>query len=363
MLCQFFGCARYIYNWGLERKETFYKETKEILSYARLCKELTELKKQENRKFLNECVVDCLQQSLRNLDTAYSNFFHKRAERPKFKAKKKSKDVCKFIKGVHFDFEKWKVKVPKVGWVKLCRNRTFDISKCKQGTLTVSRDHCGEYWCTIAIDTNEQPKPRTKVSAATAVGIDLGIKTYATLSDGTKYGNPKHYEHLQRLLAIRQRKFARTRKRTKDKEASKRHEVMRLKVARLMRKIANQRHDYLHKMSAEIVGRYDTICLENLNVQGMLQNDKLAKHIQGVSWYEFTRQLSYKAEWQGKNVVFIGRYEPSSQVCSECGHQNSEVKDLGVRKWVCPKCGAMHDRDVNAAKNILRLGLSKAEAS
>ena len=212
LLSQFFGCARFIYNWGLNRKESFYKETKENLSYVMLAKELTALKKQEETKWLNECANECLQQSLRNLDTAYSNFFHKRADRPKFKSKKKSKDVCKFVNCVHFDFEKWKVKMPKVGWTKLCLNRTFDTDKCKTGTLTVSRDRCGTYWCTIVVEDHEQQKPKAKVSESTAVGIDLGIKTYATLSDSTKYSNPKHYERALKLLAVRQRKFARTQK-------------------------------------------------------------------------------------------------------------------------------------------------------
>lgn len=357
LLSQFFGCARFIYNWGLNRKESFYKETKENLSYVMLTKELTALKKQEETKWLNECANVCLQQSLRNLEKAYSNFFHKKAERPKLKSKKKSKDVCKFIDAVRFDFNKWIVWIPKVGWTKLCLNRTFDTDKCKIGTLTVSRDRCGTYWCSIVVEDHEQPKPKAKVSESTSVGIDLGIKTYATLSDGTKYSNPKHYERALKLLAVRQRKFARTQK------DSKRHEAMRLKVARLMRRIANQRQDYLHKMSAELVKKHDTIFLEDLNVQDMQKDKNISMHIQSASWYEFARQLSYKSEWSGKNVVFIGRYEPSSQTCSECGYRNEETKDLGVRKWVCPKCGAVHDRDVNAARNILRFGMKKAEAS
>ena len=278
-------------------------------------------------------------------------FFKSKKGFPKFKSKKRSKDVCKFIHCIHFDFEKNKVKIPKIGWTKLCPNQDFDLSVCKTGTLTVSKDKCGDYWCSIVVDDGKPNVSKAKMQDGTAVGIDLGIKNLATLSDGTKYDNPKYFEHGQRKLKRLQQKFARTEKK------SKRHEVMRLKIARQYRKMTNQRHDYLHKLSSYLVKRFDTICLEDLNIGIMLKNHYIAMAIQSVSWGEFVRQLTYKSDWYGKNIVFIGRFDPSSQICHKCGYQNTDVKNLNVREWVCPVCGERHDRDVNAAKNILQFGL------
>ena len=350
-LSRFFGCVRFIYNWGLDRKIKAYTESKNTLTYFQLAKELTFLKKEEEHKWLADCANESLQQSLRCLDNAYTNFFRNKKGFPKFKAKKCSKDVCKFINGVRFDFVKWRVKVPKVGWIRLCPNREFDQSVCKTGTLTVSRDRCGDYWCVVVVEDGQPSVSKAKIREETSVGIDLGIKDYAVLSDGTKYGNPKFLEKGQSRLALLQKRFARTQK------GSNRHEAMRVKVARQYRRIANRRSDFLHKLTSDLLRRFDTICLEDLNVEGMMRNHNLARSIQSAAWSEFVRQLTYKAEWHGKNLVFIGRFEPSSQICHVCGYRSKDVKDLSVREWVCPECGTRHDRDVNAARNILRFGL------
>jgi len=344
-LQQAFGCTRFIYNWGLDKKTKAWTNEHKSISYFELAKELTSLKQTEEYKWLKEVSSESLQQSLRNLDNAYTQFFKAKKGFPKFKSKKHSKDSVKFILNVHFDFDNWRVKVPKCGWVKLCENKTFDLSSSKIGTLTVSRDKCGEYWCSIVVDDNAPQKSKTKISEETSVGIDLGIKDYAILSDGTKYSNPKYYENDRLKLKVLQQKFARTQK------GSNRHEVMRLKVSRQYRKIANSRVDFLHKLSTDLVRRYDTLCLENLNVEGMMKNHNLAMAIQSASWNEFVRQLKYKAEWEGKNIVFIGRFEPSSKTCSKCGYVKRDLK-LSDREWICPQCGERHDRDVNAAVNI-----------
>ena len=198
-----------------------------------------------------------------------------------------------------------------------------------------------------------QPKvARTKPLKETAVGIDLGIEDYAILSDGTKFTNPKHLEKAQQKLAWLQRDFART------KKGSKNREKMRVKVAKCYRTISNQRNDFLHKLSTHLVRNYDTICLEDLNVKGMEQNHHLARAIQGAAWSEFVRQLEYKSEWYGKNVLFIGRFEPSSKLCHKCGYINKNLK-LSDREWICPICGEHHDRDINAAINIKEIAFDK----
>jgi len=352
LLQKFFGCARFIYNWGLNKKTSAFKEHGEKVSYVELARELTTLKQQEDYQWLKEAPNESLQQSLRCLDNAFTAFFRKKAKYPKFKSKKRTKESVKFIQSVHFDFENWQAKLPKLGWIKLCMNKAFDQSTCKQGTCTVSRDHCGTYWCVVTVDDPQPKVAKTKPLKETAVGIDLGIKDYAILSDGTKFSNPKHLEQVQRKLARLQRDFARTNK------GSKNHEKTRIKVAKCYRKIVNKRNDFLHKLSTYLVNNYDTVCLEDLNVKGMEQNHHLARAIQDVSWGEFVRQLEYKSEWNGKNVLFIGRFEPSSKLCHKCGYINKDLK-LSDREWICPVCGEHHDRDINAAINIREIAFDK----
>lgn len=350
MLLQHFGCARFIYNWGLGEKNKAYKKDKTNLSYVDLAKELTLLKKTEEHKWLNEVTNETLQQSLRCMDTAFKNFFREKNGFPKFKSKHKSKDCCKFINRVRFDFKSWKVKIPKVGWVKLCKNKAFDLSEVKLGTLTVTRDKCGEYWCTILTEDGISTPPKAKVEKETAIGIDLGIKDLAVLSDGTKYHNPKYYETSQRRLKRLQQRLSRKVKGSANRIRAKN------RLAKYSRYISNCRADYLHKLSTSLVRSYNTICIEDLNVEGMLQNHHLAKSISSVSWNEFRRMLTYKCEWHGKNLLVIGRFEPSSKTCNCCGYVYKDLK-LSERKWECPQCGSTLDRDVNAAKNIRDIAL------
>lgn len=350
MLLQHFGCCRFIYNWGLSRKKETYVNEKKSIGYLQLAKELTLLKNDGEHGWLKDVANESLQQSLRNLDNAFTQFFKAKKGFPKFKSKKHSKNVCKFINNVRFDFDKWKVRIPKMGWTKICRNKSFDLSKCKIGTLTVSQDKCGVFWCVIIVENGESLKPKIKVSEETAVGIDLGIKDFAILSDGTKYGNNKFLENGQKKLKRLQRRFS------KAQKGSKRRERLRIKIARQHQKISNRRSDFLHKLTTDLTRCFDTICLENLNVQGMMKNHHLSNAISSVAWNEFVRQLAYKAEWNGKNLIFIGRFEPSSKTCSCCGYVKKDLT-LNDRHWVCPQCGTSHDRDVNAAINIRNFGL------
>jgi len=345
-----FGCCRFIYNWGLDKKIQSYKQEKKTIGYVELAHELTKLKNDGEHEWLKDVNTASLQQSLRNLDAAFVRFFREKKGFPKFKSKKKNIESAKYINAVYFDFDKWNVKIPKIGWIRLCKNKTFDLSM-KYGTLTVSKDKCGDYWCSIVVYDVEE-KPKTKVSIDKSVGIDLGIKDYAILSDGTKYGNPKFLEKCKKRLKTLQQRFARTQKN------SNRHEALRLKVAKYHRDIANRRSDFLHKLSSMLTKQYDTICLEDLNVEGMMKNKHLSNSIQSAAWSEFVRQLKYKSDWYGKNVIFIGRFEPSSKTCSKCGYVKTDLQ-LNDREWVCPKCGEKHDRDVNAAINIRDFALHK----
>ena len=350
MLLQHFGCCRFIYNWGLDRKKNAWTNEKKSIGYLQLARELTLLKNDCEHGWLKDVANESLQQSLRNLDNAFTQFFKAKKGFPKFKSKKYSKNVCKFINSVHFDFNEWRVKIPKIGWTNICLNKAFDSSKCKIGTLTVSQDKCGDFWCVIIVEDYEPCKPKTKVCEKTAVGIDLGIKDFAILSDGTKYGNKKFLEKGQTRLRKLQRRFS------KAQKGSKRRERLRIKAAKQYRRISNRRSDFLHKLTTCLIRKYDTICLENLNVQGMMQNHHLANAISSVAWNEFIRQLAYKAEWNGKNLIFIGRFEPSSKTCSCCGYVKKDLT-LKERHWVCPVCGASHDRDANAAINIRNFSL------
>ena len=344
-LSKYFGCVRFIYNWGLNKKIEIHKENGKSISCFQLINELTLLKKQEGFEWLKECPRDTLDQSLRNLDAAFSNFFKKNARYPKFKSKKCSSDSVKFRRCIHFDFRDWTVKLPKIGKVDLCKNRTFNQATNKIVNCTVSRDHCGTYWCVVVIDDLQEMPSKAEISKDSSVGIDLGIKDYAILSDGRKFSNPKHLENTKKRLAHLQKVLAR------KQNGSKNYEKMKIKVAKCHRKIANKRNDYLHNISSYLVNNYKTICLEDLNVNGMLKNHHLARAIQDASWGEFTRQLQYKSDWNGDNIIYIGRFEPSSKTCSVCGYVNNDLK-LSDRKWTCPQCGTKHDRDVNAAINI-----------
>ena len=352
LLLQHFGCFRFIYNWGLDLKIKTYEKDKSALSYVNLSKQLTLLKKQNGYKWLNDVTNETLQQSLRCLDAAYKNFFRTKKGFPKFKTKHSGKDCCKFINNVHFDFDNWQVKIPKVDWVKICRNKEFDLSQCKLGTLTVSKDRCGTYWATILVDDGRPTPPKAKVEKVTSAGVDLGIKDFAILSDGTKFANPKYYEKSQRKLRRLQQRLSKKAKGSKNRDRAK------IRLATCSRRISNCRTDFLQKLSTYLVRTYNTICAEDLNVNGMLKNRHLAKSISSASWSEFRRMLTYKCEWHGKNLLIIGRFEPSSKTCNNCGYVYKELT-LVERAWKCPICGEILDRDVNAAKNICDIALCK----
>jgi len=332
-----------------------YKSEGKTYSYNECSRELTKLKRA--MEWLQEPDAIAIQTSLRDLDIAYQNFFRgvKKGETwgfPKFKSKKNRRKSYKTKRvGENIAVIGNQIKIPKLGLVKAA------ISKRVEGRIlnaTVSKKPSGKYYVSVCCTEVEIPQNK---STGAKIGLDMGIKELVIDSNGKTYPNHKHTKQAEKKLAKAQKELSR------KAIGSNNREKARIKVARIQERIANQRADELHKLTTEIVKNYDVICIEDLAVKNMVKNRKLAKSIEDASWGELNRQLKYKCEWQHKALVKVDRYYASSQRCSECGLQNAEVKDLAVREWKCDKCGTNHDRDVNAAKNILQEGMRLLDLS
>lgn len=341
-----FGCCRFVYNYMLGKRIEAYQRDKTKIGWVELAKMLTELKKEDGKEWLSEVSNECLQQSIRNMDSAFVKFFREKAGFPNFKAKHYSRQSYKAINSVSVDLDNNKVRLPKIGWVKFFPNRKFDGKVC---SATVSKTPTGKYFISVLVDDGKEIPVKPAVRYDTSIGIDVGIKDFAVCSNGDVYANPKYLEKSETRLKVLQRRFSKT------KKGSNRRERTRKILARQYEKVSNQRNNFLHQVTSKIVRENQTIIIEDLNVKGMLKNHRLAKSISSVSWSEFFRQLEYKCEWYGRNLIRIGRFEASSKTCI-CGYVNSELK-LSDREWVCPKCGRHNDRDILASVNIKRFGL------
>ena len=345
LLAKHFGCTRFVYNYFLNQRQEQYRLTGKSDNYNAQAKILTELKNQEETAWLKEVNAQSLQFAIRCLETAYTNFFKKRAKFPNFKSKRSKNS---FTAPQSSTISENRLFIPKFKEGIKCR--VHRAVKGEIGKVTITKTPSGKYFASV--HTEEEyvtPLEKTKKS----VGLDLGLKDLLTTSEGERFTNNHYTKEYERKLATAQRHLSR------KKKGSRGYENQRLKVARLHEKISSRRVDYLHKCSISIVRRYDVICIEDLNIQGMVKNHRLAKHVADASWGSFVAMLAYKAEWNDKKVMKIDRYFPSSQTCNVCGYVNKGTKDLSVREWECPSCHTHHNRDVNAAINIIRVGLKQ----
>ena len=343
LINQTLGCCRLIYNKGLAMRNEAYKTGNKI-SYSQTSAMLTDLKKQEEFAFLKVVDSIALQQSLRDLDRGFVNFFQKRAAYPVFKSKHNHHQSYRTInQNKSIRIVGRYIKLPKLGYVKI--RQSMEVGKINY--VTVERTPTGKYFAVLNIEFEPQPRPNN----GGRIGIDVGIKEFYSDSNGDVVSNPKYLERSMRKLVREQRRLSR-----KQKGSSNRKK-QRVKVASVHEKITNQRNDFLQKQSTMLIRENQTVCIEDLHVKGMIRNHKLAQHIASASWSKFFEMLEYKAAWYGNEIIKIPTMYPSSQTCSCCGYRNPLVKNLAVRTWECPECHAVHDRDTNASMNILKKGL------
>ena len=355
MFSKYFGCTRVVWNKALELRESYYKEhkndkQKKGLNYYDTARFLRELKQKEEYKWLKEANSQSLQQALMDLDKAFKAFFKGISKYPNYKKKtnRQSFRVPQF-----FNFIDNLLYLPKMGkGIKMEVHREFPKDKVKQ--LTVTKTPTGKYFVSITVDDRKETPQKVQITSNPdkIIGIDMGLKDFAVLSNGIKISNPKYLQRQEKLLKRRQKQLSR------KKKGSNNRDKARLMVAKTHEKVASQRNDFLHKVSTAITKQFDTIAVETLNIKGMKKNHSLAKSISNVSWSRFFQFLKYKAEKSGKNVIEIGMFEKSSKTCSVCGHVNKGLT-LKEREWICKNCKTKLDRDINAAINIRNFGLKQ----
>ena len=344
-LARTFGCARYAYNWALRLRTDAYRERREHLGYQETSAALTDLKQRAETAWLNDVSSVPLQQALRHLDWAFRNFIEGRARYPRFKTKR-GRQAATYASSAF----RWDARARTLALAKM--NAPLDIhwSRAFTGaptTVTISKDAAGRYFVSFLVEEEIAQLPVVNGMA----GVDVGLKDLAVLSTGEKVANPRHLRRRERRLAHAQRDLARKQKGSKNREKA------RLKVAREHARIADQRRDGLHKLTTRLIRENQTVSVESLAVKNLVRNHTLAKAISDAGWGELVRQLEYKAAWYGRTLIQIDRWYPSSKRCSACGHVLDSLP-LDMRQWTCPACGVRHDRDINAARNILAVGLT-----
>ena len=345
VLARTFGSARFVYNWAVRLRTDAYYERQERVSYAGTSAALTALKREPATAWLNEVSSVPTQQALRHLDRAFRNFFEGRAKYPAFK-KKRGPQAAEYTTLAF----RWNANTKTLTLAKMDTPLDIRWSRAFTGTpstVMISLDTAGRYFASFLVEEDIKPLP----VVTTMVGIDVGLQDLTVLSTGEQVANPKHLRRSERTVAHAQRSLARKQKGSKNRDKA------RLKVARAHAKIADQRLDGLHKLTTRLIRENQVICVESLAVKHMVRNHALAKAISAAGWGELVRQLQYKAAWYGRTVVAIDKWYPSSKRCHACGHI-LDYLDLATRQWTCPACGVRHDRDINAAKNILAAGLA-----
>lgn len=345
------GCARFIYNWGLNKKIKAYETEKKKLSCFDLGAMLPKLK--EELPWLTEVHSQTLQMSLQHLDNAFTKFFKKTAKFPNFKSKHNARKSYQHPQGVSINFGNNIVKLPKTGEVTTIFDRTF-TGKVK--TCTISKTPTNKFFISILVETPEKLPDKLPITEKTTIGIDVGIKHFVTTSDGFKYENPKFLQSASKRLTVLQRRAS------KKKKASINRKKANYQVAVQHEKITNKRNDFLHKLSHNLVCENQTtmIACEDLNIKGMIKHYNLAKSISDASWGRFIYFLEYKCSWYGRTFQKIGRFDASSKICSNCGSTN-HILTLSDREWTCLSCNITHDRDINAAINIKKFGYFRSQ--
>lgn len=343
LINQTLGCCRLIYNKGLAmRNEAFENGSK--IGYSQTSAMLTELKKCEDFAFLKVVDSIALQQSLRDLDRGFVNFFRKRAAHPTFKSKHNRRQSYRTVnQGDNIRIVGKYIKLPKLGYVKI--RQSMAVGKINH--VTIKHTPTGKYFAVLNVEFEPQPRPNN----GGMIGIDVGIKEFYSDSNGNVVSNPKYLEKSMHKLIREQRRLSR------KQNGSNNRNKQRVKVALVHEKITNQRNDFLQKQSAMLIRENQTICIEDLKVKNMMHNHKLAQHIGSVSWSKFFDMLTYKSAWYGNDVIKVPTMYPSSQTCSCCGYKNPSAKNLAVRVWECPDCHTIHNRDTNASISILNKGL------